>query len=111
MFSFGKFGGNGSDAMDTVMKSCADVAKTVQAITVETSDYSKKSFQDVASHVEALSGVRSIEAVLELQSGFVKSAYEGFVAESTKIGGMYADLAKSVYRPFEAPFGKANGTL
>jgi len=111
MFSFGEFGGKGTEALDTVIRGYADVAKNVQAITVEATDYSKKSFQDVASHVEALTGVKSVEAVIELQTGFVKSAYEDFIAEATKIGGLYADLAKSVYRPFEAPFSRTNGTL
>jgi hypothetical protein len=111
MFSFGEFGGKGTEAMDTVIKSCADVAKNVQAITIEATDYSKKSFQGVASHVEALSGVRSVEAAIELQTDFARSAYEDFVAEASKIGGLYADLAKSVYRPFEGPFSKSTSTL
>jgi hypothetical protein len=29
-----------------------------------------------------------------MQSAYAKSAYEGFVAQATKIGELYADLAK-----------------
>jgi hypothetical protein len=37
----------------------------------------------------------------------VKSSYEGFVAEATKLSEMYAELAKTVYKPYEAPLGKS----
>ena len=53
------------------------------------------------SHAEALAGVKSVESAFELQSTYVKTAYESFVAEATKINEMYADLAKSVYKPYE----------
>jgi hypothetical protein len=36
----------------------------------------------------------------------VKSSYEGFVAEATKITEMYADLAKGAYKSYEAPVAK-----
>jgi len=37
----------------------------------------------------------------------VKSTYEGFVAEATKLGELYADLAKESYKPFESYLAKA----
>ena len=55
-----------------------------------------------------VSGVRSVEAALEIQTAYVKSSYEGFVAEATKLGEMYADLAKGAYKPYEAPVAKAS---
>jgi hypothetical protein len=48
-----------------------------------------------------LLGTKSVEKVIELHQGYVKSAYEGFVAQATKIGGPYADLAKETYKPQE----------
>ncbi len=36
-----------------------------------------------------------------MQTEYAKSTYETFVAESQKIGGLYADLAKQTYKPFE----------
>jgi len=41
-----------------------------------------------------------------VQSDYVKSSYESFVAEATKLGELYADLAREVYKPFESQFGK-----
>ena len=44
---------------------------------------------------------------IEIQTDYAKSAYEGFVAQATKIGELYADLAKETYKPFEAYVAKA----
>jgi len=106
MFSFDDANKKSKEAMDAVLKSYSEVAKGFQAITVEAAEYSKKSFAGVSAHAEALSEAKSVETALALQQGFLKSSYEGLVAEFTKMNGMYVDLAKTVYRPFEAPVGK-----
>jgi hypothetical protein len=103
MFSFEDTSMKSKEAMDTVIKSYSDTAKGFQAIATEATEYSKKSFQDAVNHFETLSGARSIETVFELQTSYAKSAYESFITEATKMGEMYANLAKSAYKPYEAP--------
>ncbi|WP_160004327.1 phasin family protein [Rhizobium sp. 18055] len=107
MLNFEDTNRKSKEAMDTVLKSYSDTAKGLQAIATEATEYSKKSFQDAVSHVETLSGARSFEAVFELQSGYVKSAYESFMAEATKLTEMYSDIAKSAYKPYDAPVAAA----
>jgi phasin family protein len=107
MFNFDDANKKSKEAVDTLAKSYTTVAKGMQAIATETADYSKKSFEDSIAHFEKLSGVKSVEAAVELQTSFVKSSYEGFVAEATKITEMYADLAKGAYKSYEAPVAKA----
>ena len=107
MLNFDDASSKSKEAVDTFVKSYTSVAQGWQAIATETADYSKKSFENSLAHFEKLSGVKSIETAVELQSAFVKSSYEGFVAEATKIGELYADLAKGAYKPYEAPVAKA----
>ena len=57
--------------------------------------------------IEKLFGVKSFDKALEVQSEYAKSAYEGFVAEATKIGELYADFAKEAYKPFETALARA----
>jgi phasin family protein len=97
----------GQDNMDATLKSFGAVSKGVQAIAVEFADYSKKSFDEGTAAIEKLFGAKTIEKAIEVQSDFVKSTYEGFVAEATKLGELYADLAKESYKPFETYLGKA----
>ena len=60
----------------------------------------KKSFEDTKAFVEKLSGVRSLDKAIEVQTEFAKTSYETFVTESQKIGALYDDLAKQSYKPF-----------
>ena len=92
----------GKENMDATMKSLGMFSKTSQAIATEVVDYSKKSFEDSTKVMEKLLGAKSLDKALEIQTDYAKSAYEGFVAQATKIGELYADLAKETYKPFEA---------
>ena len=93
--------------IDIAMKSMGAVSKSAQAIVVEVTDYSKKAFEEGTAALEKLFGAKSFEKAIELQTEYAKTAYEGFVAEATKIGELYADLAKESYKPFETMMAKA----
>jgi hypothetical protein len=97
------------DNLDIAMKSFGAVSKGLQTIAVEVADYSKKSFEDGSAAFEKLIGAKSLERAIEIQSDYAKSAYEGFVAGATRIGELYADIAKETYKPFEVAVGKVNG--
>ncbi len=51
--------------------------------------------------------MKSLEKAIEIQTDYAKSAYEGFVSQATKMGELYADLAKEAYKPFETLVAKA----
>src|SRR5437588_3138662 len=96
----------GKDNVDATLKSFGVVSKSAQAIAVEIADYSKKVYEQGTAATEKLIGAKSLDKAFEVQSEYVRSAYEGFVAEATKLGELYADLAKEAYKPFESQFGK-----
>ena len=79
---------------------------SVQAIASAYGDYTKKSFEDTRSYVEKLTGVKSLDKALEVQTEYAKSTYDSFVAESQKIAGLYTDLAKQTFKPLESITGK-----
>lgn len=97
----------GKDNMDVALKQFGAVSKGFQAIATEVADYSKKSFEQSTAAFEKLMGAKSLENAVEIQSAYVKTAYEGFVAEATKLGELYTDLAKETYKPFENLAAKA----
>lgn len=94
------------DNLDLTMKSVDALGKGMQAMAVEAADYSKKSFESGTAALEKLMAAKSIEAAVEVQSAYVKSAYEGYVGEMTKLGAMMTEFAKDAYKPFEGVFGK-----
>ena len=102
MQSFGK------NSVDVALTSFGAWTKGAQAIAVEVVDYSKKSAESSAAAWEKLMGAKSLEKALEVQSQYLRSSYEDFVAEATKLGELYADLAKQAYKPFEGVLAKAS---
>ena len=96
----------GKEHLETVVASATTVQNGLQAIASAYGDYTKKSFEDTQSFVEKLSGVKSLDKAIEVQTEFARSAYETFVAESQKIAGLYTDLAKQTFKPFEGMMAK-----
>ena len=97
----------GKDTTDAALKTFGAMSKGTQAITVETADYAKKAFEQGTATVEKLVGAKTLEKAIEIQADYVRSAYEGFVAQSAKIGELYANLAKDALKPYESLVAKS----
>jgi hypothetical protein len=89
----------GQHNVDTAMKLSGAWNKGLQAIAAEMMDYTKRSFVESAATFEKLLSVTSLAQAIEIQTGFAKRAYEGHLHHVSKIGGMYAELAKEPYKP------------
>ena len=96
----------GKDSLDNTVKSMTAVTKSYQAIAAEMVDYAKTSMAEGSATVEKIAAVKSMDKVIELQSDYMKAAYEAAVARATKLGELYTDLFKEAYKPYEAAFGK-----
>jgi len=96
------------EQVEAAVQSMGTLTKNVQAIAVAVTDYSKSAFEDNSAFFEKLAGVKSFDKAIELQTEYAKNSYEKFVAEATKIGELYADLAKDYYKPVESYMTKFN---
>jgi hypothetical protein len=97
----------GKDNVDAALKSFGVASKGMQTIAVEASDYTKKSFEQGTALMEKLVAVKTIDKAFELQADYAKTAYEGFVAQATKMGELYTAMAKDAFKPFETVIAKA----
>lgn len=103
---FDQFQKFGQDNVDVALKAFGAVSKSAQAIAVETADYAKKSFEQGTATLEKFVAVRSLDKAIEVQADYLKTTYEGFVAQSTKLGELYASLAKDAFKPYEEAVAK-----
>ena len=71
--------------VDAALKAFGATSKGVQALAVEATDYAKKSFEAGTATIEKLAGVKTLDKAIEIQSDYVKTAFEGYVAQVTKI--------------------------
>ncbi|MTH97725.1 phasin family protein [Roseibium sp. RKSG952] len=97
----------GKDQMDMALESLGSMSKGFQAIASEVADYQKKSFEEGSAAFEKVAATKSLDKAFEAQADYMKTAYEGFVGEMTKIGEMVTDLSKDAYKPYEGLFAKA----
>ena len=97
----------GKDNADAALKTFGAVSKGAQAIAVESADFAKKSFEQGTATFEKLLGAKSLDKAIEIQTDYVRSAYEGIVAQSTKIGELYANLAREALKPYEGLVAKS----
>ena len=97
----------GKESVETALKSFDVYAKNVQSIAQEVADYSKKSMEEGTKTMEKLFGAKSFDNAIEIQNAYLKSTYEGFVSQATKLSSLYVDMARETYKPFESAFAKA----
>ena len=100
----------GNKQADPAIASGNALSVDFQTLATAYGNYTKKSFEQTQAFVEKLSGVRSLDKAVEIQTEFAKQAYETFVTESQKIRELYRGLAKQNLRPFEGIVAKKTST-
>ncbi|HEY1243766.1 MAG TPA: phasin family protein [Hyphomicrobiaceae bacterium] len=91
----------GQQNVDVAMKMFGEWSRGWQVIATEMTDYTKRSFEEGTATVEKLLSAKSFEQAVEIQTGYARRAYDDYMHQVSKIGGLYADLAKEAYKPVE----------
>jgi hypothetical protein len=79
---------------------------SLQVIANAYGDYTRKSLEQTRSFFESLTGARSLDKAVQVQSEFARNAYETFVAESRRIRELHRELARQSLKPLEGLAGK-----
>jgi hypothetical protein len=87
------------DQIEAFTAASSTLTKGLQDIATESSDYSKKSFAAGTAMYEKLLGARSVESAVQIQTEFAKQAYEGFVAQATRVSELYTRVASDALKP------------
>jgi hypothetical protein len=93
---------------DTIAPADEPAPVSFQTIANAYGDYTRKSLEETRCFVEKLTGVRSLDKVMEVQTDFAKQAYETFVAESQRIRSLHRELARQTFKPLEELVAKAS---
>ena len=91
----------GQAGLDSALNMWGEWTKGWQAVTAEMADYSKRSIEESTRTIEQLMTARSIEQVMEIQTGYAKRAYDDYVMQMSRLGSMYADMTKDGAKPLE----------
>lgn len=87
------------EQLEAFTAASSTLSKGLQDIAAESTDYSKKAFAAGTAMYENLLGARSVESAIQIQTEFAKQAYEGFVAQATKVSDLYTRVATDALKP------------
>ena len=105
-YLFDDFQKFGKENLEAVTTSSSSLVKGWRTIAAESSEYSKKSFENSSAFVEKLLGAKSIETAIQIQSEYTKTFFEGLVGYVTKTGELYSNLAKEAFKPIDTVITK-----
>jgi phasin family protein len=85
--------------LEALIASATAAAKGAETVGVRAVAYSKQSFEGQIAAAKALSGAKSIQEAVELQTGFAKTAFETMVSEVNEISEITAASVKGAMSP------------
>lgn len=95
---------SGKTSKDFAMTDMTVVQEKVKAIATAHTDYAKASFEANKAYLERLTAVKAPDQAMQLITEHMKSSYETFMAEATKIGDLYKEFAKDAFQPLTSSF-------
>jgi len=96
---------------DALTKASELATKAAEGINEEITSYSKKSFEDGVAAAKDLASAKTAPEFFEKQSAFAQAAFEGFVAQATKMNEIFATAAKEVTAPIGERFEATAETM
>jgi len=86
---------------ETTAVSIVHAPVSLQTIANAYGDYTRKSLEQTQCFIDKLTGVRTLDQVVEVQTEFAKQACETFVAEAQKIHDLHRELARQRFERLE----------
>ena len=85
--------------LEAVVSSVTTATKGAEALGASMFAYSKKAMEEQVAVGKTLAGAKSLQDVMELQTAYAKSAFEGYVAEMTKMAEAVTTSMKASMAP------------
>lgn len=89
------------EATEALVESATVAGKGIETINKAVLEYSQASVEDMAVATKAIMASKSLQEAVEKQTAFMKSAFETYVAEMTKVGDLALGTAKAASEPVQ----------
>ncbi|MHA3978004.1 phasin family protein [Halovulum sp. GXIMD14794] len=101
----------GQENLDAIVKSSEIAAKAAEGIGSEVSAYSKKAFEEGVAAAQDLASAKNMTELMEKQTAFAQSAFEGFMSQATKMNEIFMAAAKDVSAPLNKRVSAATESM
>lgn len=98
---YDQFFGYGRETVEAYVKAANVAGKGAEVLHNEIYAYSKQSMEDSVSAAKALFGSKSVHEAFEVQTDFVKSAFDSYVSEITKLSEIMFSTTKEALNPLQ----------
>ena len=85
--------------LEAVVASVTAASKGAESLGAQTMAYSKKSFEDHVAATKSLTGAKSLQEAVELQTTYAKSALDAYLAEVNRWSETVAGSVRESMRP------------
>jgi hypothetical protein len=85
--------------IEAASRSVNEINKGFQIIATEMTDFSKRRLEDVFSAWDQLLAARTLGDVLQVQSKYAQRAYEDYMSQISKVGGLFLSTANNGGKP------------
>ncbi len=93
--------------LEALADSVGAAAECAQTLSAQAAAYSKKALEDHVSVAKRLAGAKSVQEALDIQTGYAKSALEGYLSELTRWSdSLTASMQRSI-KPLNERFSVA----
>ncbi|SFH92494.1 phasin family protein [Albimonas pacifica] len=89
-------------SLDAFMKSANIAMKSAEEISAESMAFSKKSMEEGVAATKDFAASKSVMELMEKQSDFAKTFFDGFMKQATKMNEMAMAASKDAMEPLAA---------
>ena len=97
--AFGEVNTHSKKNLEAAVASVTAATKGAEALGAQAMAFSKKSIEDQVAAAKSLAGAKSVQEVVELQTGFAKSVLEAYVAQMNLMTETVASSVKESLSP------------
>ena len=88
--------------VEAVVESLTAATKGAETVGAQAMAFSKKNWDDAVVAAKTLSGAKSIQEVIELQSKYAKASMEAYVSEMNQLTETLSSSFKDTFKPINA---------
>ena len=97
--ALGEANANSKKNLEAVVASVTAATKGAEALGAQAMAYSKKAMEDQVAAAKSLTGAKSVQEVVELQTAYAKSAFEAYIAQMNKASETVSASVKECFQP------------
>lgn len=86
---------------EALVASAGVSTKAMEKVGAEVAAYAKSASEGFSEAAKSIFGAKSFQAAMEAQSAYMKSSFEAYVAEMTKVNEMLSGAAREALEPLK----------